>query len=90
MESDYVNALSDVLRRYRKEHDLSVAELASLLSVSRDCLSNLERGVNLPNLPTLRALTRLFEWWTYEDLGVLILNLPEKPHRFTGEEPREL
>jgi DNA-binding XRE family transcriptional regulator len=70
-----INPVSDVLRAYRAEHNLSVAELADLLSASRDCVHDLERGIAVPRMSMLRRIARLVDW-SAEELGVVALSFP--------------
>jgi len=41
------------IKRYRKERGLSQEKLAEMCNVSRDFISQVERGINMPSLKTL-------------------------------------
>jgi transcriptional regulator with XRE-family HTH domain len=49
-------ALKDNLRRQRLEHAYTQKELAEAAGISLRTLARIERGGDIPSLPTLRAL----------------------------------
>ena len=84
MESDYPNQLSETLQRYREASFLTVSELASQLGISKESLTDLERGATVPTVPTLRSMFRVLQW-TLDDLGAVIMSLRNAPRRFYRE-----
>lgn len=44
------------LRQLRRERDLTQEQLAEVVGISVDMLSNIERGVNAPSFETLEKL----------------------------------
>ncbi len=77
----YVNQLSEASRNYRKENGLSPAQLAARLGLSPQAIWQLEKGTVHPSLSTLRLVAALFGW-TAEDVGTLILELPDDTTAF--------
>lgn len=77
----YVNGLSEAIRRYRVENQVSNKEVAKLVGLTWKGVGNLERGTNLPSFLTLQAFARLFGW-TYEEVGQVVCELPDGPQRF--------
>jgi putative transcriptional regulator len=49
------------VRRLRTDRDLSQAELAESVGVSRQTINSIENGRYLPSLPLAMALARRFE-----------------------------
>lgn len=48
------------LKTAREINNLTQAEAASLIGVSKDTLSNYERGKSYPDVPTLRKIERTY------------------------------
>lgn len=48
------------LKTAREINNLTQAEAASLIGVSKDTLSNYERGKSYPDIPTLRKIERTY------------------------------
>lgn len=70
--------VGDIVKTYRKEHDLSVREMAKLIGCHFSSLSRIENGITHPNMYTLRRISKV----TGQDLDDLIdasLNLGIKP-----------
>lgn len=55
------------LQRLMEEHNLTQAQLARRMGVTRTCVHNWYWGINMPNLETLRTLRRVFQCG-WEDL----------------------
>ena len=49
----------DVIAKYREAAGLTQRQLADLVGVTDQTISNLERGANSPTLDTARALARV-------------------------------
>lgn len=49
------------IRQLRRSRDLTQEELADLVSVSAEFISNLERGVNAPSFDTLEKLAEALD-----------------------------
>ncbi len=81
-----LNVLSDVIRRYRSEHGITPKEFATLIGLSARQVLNLERGLCLPKLSTLRAIARLLDW-SYEELGQVFLEMPDEPTYYSDNRP---
>ncbi len=52
--------LGEKIRRLRQDNELSQAELASAVGVSREVISNLENGLRMPKLNEINRLSELF------------------------------
>lgn len=48
--------ISNFLRAYREENEISRCQLAEMLGLSETCLERLENGKRLPNMNTLRII----------------------------------
>lgn len=59
VEADVLDRLGDRLRRRRREHQMTLAELADAVGVSASLLSRLESGLRRPTLDVLLALARV-------------------------------
>ncbi len=60
------------LRKIRRYKDLTQEQLAELLGVSVEFVSNMERGVNAPSFETIEKIAQAFdlsfgELFTFED-----------------------
>ena len=51
----------ELLRRVRKQRGLTIAEAAESVGISRQALSNYERGVREPSLKILITLSNLYQ-----------------------------
>ncbi len=49
------------LRRLRRHKDLTQEQLAEMVGVSTEFISNLERGINAPSFKTLEKLSLAFD-----------------------------
>jgi len=56
-ERDLERALGNQIRALRRQHDLSVADLASAAGISNGMLSKIENGGISPSLSTLQAIS---------------------------------
>jgi putative transcriptional regulator len=54
-------SLSNVIRERRGERNLSQAQLAEAMGVSRQTINSIETGRYIPSLPLALALARYFE-----------------------------
>lgn len=54
------------IRQLRRSRDLTQEELADLVSVSAEFISNLERGVNAPSFGTLEKLAEALDVALFE------------------------
>ena len=81
----YINQLSAALLAYRDYQQINRKELAVRIGITARTVHELERGVRYPSLRTLRSITALMGW-TVEEVGALILSLPEDPNSFSVEE----
>jgi transcriptional regulator with XRE-family HTH domain len=48
--------IGDTIRKYRKERDLKLQDLAGLIDISASMLSKIENGRMIPTIPTLFAI----------------------------------
>jgi len=55
------NRFGKRLRRIRRNKDLTQEQLAELVGVSVDFVSNIERGKSAPSFPTIERLAEVLE-----------------------------
>ena len=55
------------LRAARVNRDLSQAQAAELLDISKDTLSRYERGISFPDVPTITKMEEVYKV-SYDDL----------------------
>lgn len=55
------NSIGRKIKYLRKERDLSQEKLAEYVSMSREHISCIERGKNLPTVETLYNMSKFFE-----------------------------
>lgn len=60
--------LADSIIALRKKNGLSQEQLAEKIGISRQTVSNWERGIATPDVETLNLISKLFD----EDLSVMI------------------
>lgn len=48
------------LRKFRRHNDFTQEQLAELLGVSVEFVSNMERGVNAPSFETIEKIAKVF------------------------------
>ena len=53
--------ISNNVRRLRRQRDMSQAQLADRLGVTRQTVSGWERGLTYPDLPMLEKLAEVFD-----------------------------
>lgn len=58
MKHDIQLVFGKVLRKYRLQQKISQERLAELASLDRTFISQIERGLKSPSIPTLFALTQ--------------------------------
>lgn len=61
--------IADILKSLRKQSNMSQAELAKLLGISRSAVSNYENGIRRPNQDMLIKFARFFNVSTDYILG---------------------
>lgn len=64
------NSIRTLVREHRRERDLSQAELAVAVGVSRQTINAIETGRYIPSLPLAIALARFFSR-TVEEVFIL-------------------
>ena len=57
--SRHVARFPNTIREYRLKAGLSQRKLAAMLGRSKDAVSSWERGVNLPNVPSLMRMAKI-------------------------------
>jgi len=82
--AEYVNVISDAIRRYRAQHKITESEFGALVGRTEKGIQNLEKGVCLPSARTLRLIARLMEW-DCETAGRVVMELPDAPRRYFRE-----
>jgi DNA-binding Xre family transcriptional regulator len=80
---DLAKALASALRRMRQEADLTQAELAKSLGISRPTLTRLENGDQNVTLRTLTQLCRALNCEPGDLFRPGALNAPRRRHRET-------
>ena len=77
----YVNRISEALREYQRDHNLTQAELAARVGLKRLGVRGLELGYHVPSTATIRRIALVMEW-TLEELGAVVMSLPIEPTRY--------
>ena len=73
--------ISNNVRRLRRQRDMSQAQLADRLGVTRQTVSGWERGLTYPDLPMLEKLAEVFD----TDLNGLLYPNTREGQRQKGE-----
>jgi DNA-binding XRE family transcriptional regulator len=83
MRRPYVNPVSEALRRYQVDHQITQPQMAELIGLTRRAVQGLEEGSQRPSLRTLRAMARVFQW-TPAEVGQVVLSMPMQRQVFAG------
>lgn len=69
--------MAEVMLRYRAERQMTQGEFAKLVGMTDRGVDELEHGKNYPSPATLKAVAALVDW-SVEDVGALIMSLPQE------------
>jgi transcriptional regulator with XRE-family HTH domain len=68
---DFAGQFGEHFRRWRKDHKISQRKVGSVVGVTKDSISNLERGIFTPRADLLIKLTLLMGW-RLDELAFLV------------------